>query len=236
MKISEILTESKQLDELDIKQGINKVATGAGKALGGVGKAVGAVAGIPQGVGRAIKKGYNASVQTIGGDPIASTPAATRSAPTGTANKPAAASRQSTFDKLSTAAFGGDPQQSTTDVGTVYSQVKSQLDQLNKRDKQRLLAQLQKSLGEPAAVTTQPALVQQPITQKKVVAKAPATKRTLSKQKVSTAPVKPAAATNRSGSLQSLIQQQIAARDARKTAAGGTVTKTPTGMVHTAKK
>lgn len=221
MRITEVLTESKQLDELDIGQGINKVARGAGKAIGGVGKAVGAVAGIPQGLGRAIKKGYKSSVQTIGGDletgtaPSTSTAgktvAATPSTST-TATKPSASGKQSTFDKLSTAAFGGEPQHSSADLRTVYSQIKSQLDQLSKRDKQRLLVQLQKSLGQSPVA----APVQQPIVQKTVTAKAPVARKRTVKQQAPAASIQPTATTAQPGYLQSLIDRQIAARNAKR--------------------
>lgn len=55
------------------------IATGAGKTIGGIAKGAGAVAGAPQGLGRALKKGYKAGVDTVGGPKDA--PAATTSAP-----------------------------------------------------------------------------------------------------------------------------------------------------------
>lgn len=72
----------------DVKKGLGTAAKGvsqatsdlgragawAGKELGkaakGAGTAIGAVAGAPQGIGRAIKKGYAGSVQAIGGAPV----------------------------------------------------------------------------------------------------------------------------------------------------------------------
>lgn len=80
MKLTEILTESEQqrLDELDVGRAI-------GKGIGAVGKGIGAVAGIPQGFGRAIKKGYKSAVSTIAGDdePAAGQAQATSAAPQG---------------------------------------------------------------------------------------------------------------------------------------------------------
>lgn len=53
-----------QLDEISLDQ----VGRGIGGLVGGIGKTAGAVAGIPQGLGRAIKKGYRGSVKGIGGE------------------------------------------------------------------------------------------------------------------------------------------------------------------------
>lgn len=43
------------------------LGTRIGQGIGKFAKGVGAVAGVPQGIGRAIKKGYQAGVNTIGG-------------------------------------------------------------------------------------------------------------------------------------------------------------------------
>lgn len=81
MRISDVLTESEQLDELnwkDVKRGASKVGNAALKgakalpglgqaALTGLGKAAGYAAGIPQGLGRAAKQGYSSAVTGIGG-------------------------------------------------------------------------------------------------------------------------------------------------------------------------
>jgi hypothetical protein len=61
MRTKEI-TES-QLDEISLDQ----IGTGIANVIGGVSKAAGAVAGVPQGIGRAVKKGYRGAVQGIGG-------------------------------------------------------------------------------------------------------------------------------------------------------------------------
>ena len=64
MKLSDIVTEQ-QLDELD--------AGSIGRGIGAVSRGVGAVASLPQGIGRAVKKGYQAGVNAIGGAPAADT-------------------------------------------------------------------------------------------------------------------------------------------------------------------
>lgn len=58
------LTESQQLDEISLDQ----IGRGIGGVLGGIGKTAGAIGGIPQGLGRAMKKGYRGSVKGIGGE------------------------------------------------------------------------------------------------------------------------------------------------------------------------
>ena len=87
MKINEFLTEQ-QLDELNwqdvkkyakragnklanvpgaIQRGAKSVGQGATNVLGGAGNAIDTVASAPQGFGRAIKRGYGAGVNAIGG-------------------------------------------------------------------------------------------------------------------------------------------------------------------------
>ena len=53
-----------QLDEISMDQ----IGRGLGGFVGGIGKTAGAVAGVPQGLGRAIKKGYRGAVKGIGGE------------------------------------------------------------------------------------------------------------------------------------------------------------------------
>ncbi len=55
-------------DELSaVGRGVKSVGQGATNVLGGAGNAIGTVASAPQGVGRAIKRGYGAGVNAIGG-------------------------------------------------------------------------------------------------------------------------------------------------------------------------
>lgn len=58
------LVTEQQIDEISLDQ----IGRGIGGVLGGIGKTAGAVGGIPQGLGRAIKKGYRGSVKGIGGE------------------------------------------------------------------------------------------------------------------------------------------------------------------------
>ena len=52
------------------------LSTRIGQGLGKLAKGIGAVAGVPAGIGRAIKKGYQAGANTVGGPGAASTNAA----------------------------------------------------------------------------------------------------------------------------------------------------------------
>jgi hypothetical protein len=63
MKISEILVESKQLDEGPL---LNKIGSAVGKGVGTVAKGVGAVAGGVVGTGKALAKGYQAGKAAVG--------------------------------------------------------------------------------------------------------------------------------------------------------------------------
>lgn len=88
MRITELLTESQQLDEGPI---LNKIGAGIGKAAGTVAKGVGAVAGGIAGLGSAAKKGFQAGksqVAQAGDEPT--TPTLTQ-APAKTAVKKTAA-------------------------------------------------------------------------------------------------------------------------------------------------
>jgi len=69
MRIAEVLVESSELDEGPVWDKVKGAAGAVGKGIGAVGQGIGAIASVPQGLGRAIKKGYNAGVDTIGGGP-----------------------------------------------------------------------------------------------------------------------------------------------------------------------
>lgn len=58
------LVTEQQIDEISLDQ----IGRGIGGVLGGIGKTAGAIGGVPQGLGRAIKKGYRGSVKGIGGE------------------------------------------------------------------------------------------------------------------------------------------------------------------------
>jgi hypothetical protein len=174
MRINEILIES-QLEEGPL---LNKIGSGIGKAAGSVAKGVGAVAGGVAGLGSALKKGFQAGKQTVAGAgdataaPAGTAPAAqantATAAPAGTAPaapttaadinaqgpKGTAAAKTQTgagaqaLQKTAQAA-GGDTEKAGQ---TLYAQVKSQVNQLDKKGKSRIMQLLQKSLQQtPAA-------------------------------------------------------------------------------------
>ena len=178
MKINEILVESQQLDEGPL---LNKIGTGIGKVAGGVGKAVGAVAGGIAGLGSAIKKGYQAGKSTVatGGDdaetdtaePAATTKpaaggAADNAEPTAggaaapttpaTTKKPAAGGAKPAAGSAGATAPAAD-NAAPAAGGTVYAQVKANIDKLDKKGKQRILQALQKEVGTAPAAAEKPA-------------------------------------------------------------------------------
>jgi len=158
MKITEVLVESQQLDEGPFGQAVGKFA-------GGVAKGVGAVAGGVAGMGRAFKKGYQSGKATVAGDPDpnAEAPASdevggpetqpsagdiNKAGPAGTANaKPLQGAAKVAADKTAAATAGQDQDAAGQ---TMYSQVKANIDKLDKKGKQRILQLLQKSMTAPA--------------------------------------------------------------------------------------
>ncbi len=257
MKISEVLVESKQLQEGPI---LNKIGTGVGKVAGTLGKAVGAAAGGVVGLGKAIKKGYQAGRDVVGmagdkakqpaqagnqtpaqatqptaaqgapaaqaatpaapaqaataaqADPTAAAPAQSTAAPPSTSqiNKagpkgaPMARAVQGAGAKQALARTTAATAQQAPDAAadTLYSQVKANVEKLDKKGKQRLLVLLQKSIAQHAtrtkpvaAPTAQPAAAPAaPAT----TAAAPVAKKGVkiaSKKKAPAAPVQPAAQT-----------------------------------------
>lgn len=60
MRINELILESSDVDE--------GIGSAIGTGIGAVGRGIGAVASVPQGFARAVKKGYQSGVATIGGD------------------------------------------------------------------------------------------------------------------------------------------------------------------------
>jgi len=70
---------------------------------------------------------------------------------------PAQKKRTSAFGKLSAAAAGQPTDDASAGGGTVYAQVKANIDKLDKKGKQRILGLLQKEVGSAPAATTKPA-------------------------------------------------------------------------------
>jgi hypothetical protein len=174
MKINEILVESTQLDEgpfsdvakkvgTKVGKAVGGVAKGVGKAIGGVAKGVGAVAGVAQGAKQAYQQGKQASIDVIGGtgqgaDTPAEQPAASAAPTTQQINKagPVGSAPAKTVTGVAKQALQKTAQamgkQTPDQAGqTLYAQVKSQINQLDKKGKQRILQLLQKSVSQPAS-------------------------------------------------------------------------------------
>lgn len=153
MKIHEILVENHDhtVSEGPLGTAVGAVGRGIGKAVGGVAKGIGAVAGGAVGALGALKKGYQAGKSAVGGDEEDDTTTATPLRPADRSSQSPQA--QPAAPSQPTAAQA--PQVTTTAAApagqTVYAQVKSQIDQLDKKGKQRILQLLQKSLPQPAA-------------------------------------------------------------------------------------
>jgi len=177
MKITEILVEHQQMDEGPL---LNKIGAGIGKVAGTVAKGVGAVAGGVAGVGAALKKGYQAGKATVGSggdeaDPAAPPAGGTAAPAAGGFVKKAFNAGKNSVGGGAPAAGGDAPAAGSTAApaagstaagstaapaagGTAYAQIKANLDKLDKKGKQRILATLQKEIGAaPAAPGAAPA-------------------------------------------------------------------------------
>jgi hypothetical protein len=141
MKISELIVESQDLDEISLS-GVGRTLA---KGVGGTARAVGSVAGGIAGIGAAAKQGYAAGKTAVSGEPNQNT---TASAPVAPASS------------LPTVPA---PQVAPTMSTTAYTQAKGMIDKLNRNGKQRILAKLQKELGSTTpAPTAAPTLRVQP--------------------------------------------------------------------------
>ena len=177
MKLTEILTESELQDIQHLEEGplLNKVGAAVGDVAGGVAKGVGAVAGGVAGMGRAFKKGFASGKARVAGDADPYPGAADAEQPAGGAAPQGGAaggsmggSAQPSTTNVNVsggnaqggaggnAPAGGAAGQTppanpaAEKAGqTLYAQVKSQVGQLDKKGKQRILALLNKSLGTP---------------------------------------------------------------------------------------
>jgi hypothetical protein len=155
MRINEILTESVQLDEGPF----SSIAKGAGKAIGGVAKGVGAVAGAYQGAKQAFAKGKQAGIDVVAGTgqgaDAPEEPADTsaqqinQQGPKGTAPAKTVGGIAKQALQKTAQAMGGQTQDQAGQ--TLYAQVKSQVNQLDKKGKQRILNLLQKSIQQTPA-------------------------------------------------------------------------------------
>lgn len=172
MKITDILTES-QHQELMEGPLLNKVGSAVGKTAGTVAKGVGAVAGGVAGLARASKKGYQAGKAMVGAggdeEPQATPSTATTAqainaqGPQGTAPAQSqTGTAAAALNKTAQAMAGANAAKAGQ---TLYAQVKANIEKLDKKGKQRILALLQKSLAQPAQQPTSPAAKAAPAAQ-----------------------------------------------------------------------
>jgi hypothetical protein len=157
MKITDLLTEDQQLDEIDV----GKVV---GKAARGLAKGAGAVAGGIAGIGKAFKSGYSAGKEFIGGTDQETDDTSSNDTDTSSASAYTPSTSQTTPNVAVSATPVAQPA-----ATSLYSQVKQEIDQLDTKGKQAILAALQKTLPQ----TTTPA--QQTKTQSKIAAQLKAT-------------------------------------------------------------
>jgi hypothetical protein len=166
MRITEIIVES-ELQEGPIWDKVKSAGSAVGKGLGAVGQGIGAVASVPQGIGRAIKKGYNAGVDTISGGPDGNAPA--QSAPAQTA---VGAFKQGFSNAMSGGApaqsapaqtAGGPPAQTAGGAQPTPQSIKAQIAAKQKQMKaiQKELDGLNKMLSPKAPAQGQQAPAQQ---------------------------------------------------------------------------
>lgn len=156
MRINDLIAETEQLDEL--------TAADVGRGVGKVAKGVGAVAGGVAGAWDAAKKGFQGGRATVagGGDPAPEAPAPTTAqdinaqGPTGTAPAKAVGGAVGSAIQKTAQALTGKTDAQTSQA--IYSQIKSQIDQLDPKGKKQIIQLLQKSLAQqPAATPKAPA-------------------------------------------------------------------------------
>ena len=149
MRLNELM-ESQELDELNLGKAARTVAKGAGKAIGGVAAGVGAVAGIPGGAKQAFMKGKQAAQDVIGGTGQGADAPELATEPT------AAPAQPSGFGAGVKAGLGAGV---ATPSQSAYARIKADIDKLDRKSKQRILALLQKSLSAPAPSKTTKATI-----------------------------------------------------------------------------
>jgi hypothetical protein len=140
MRIHDLIIENTE----PVEEGpiLNKIGAGIGKAVGTAAKGVGAVAGGVAGLGSAVKTGYQAGKNYVAGagDDATGTAPASTTAPSATAQSATAPA---------TSTPGTTPQPAA--APSLYNQVKTNINQLDAKGKQRILALLQKQLGSAQA-------------------------------------------------------------------------------------
>jgi hypothetical protein len=164
MKIQQILTESEIVDLNEGPLGnIGKsIARGLGNVASGVAKGAGAAAGGISGMGSAFKKGYKQARGYVSGDDEEPAKASGTQPPTdqeinkaGPVGTPKAKPIKGAVAKQAAAkTAAATSQQDPAQAGeTLYSQVKANVEKLDKKGKQRILQLLQKSLQQHGSRT-----------------------------------------------------------------------------------
>ena len=161
MRINELLTES-ETQHLEEGPILNTIGSAVGNAARGVANTVGAVAGGVAGAGQALKKGYQTGKAFVGTDPApagGTTPPSTQNinqqGPAGTA--PAVAQTGAAAQALAKTSAAVGNQTPAKAGQTVYAQVKANINNLDKKGKQRILQLLQKSMATPEPKPAAPA-------------------------------------------------------------------------------
>jgi len=161
MRITELLTES-ETQHLEEGPILNKIGSAVGNAARGVANTVGAVAGGVAGAGQALKKGYQTGKAFVGNDPTpagGTTPPSAQNinqqGPAGTA--PAVAQTGAAAQALAKTSAAVGNQTPAKAGQTVYAQVKANINNLDKKGKQRILQLLQKSMASPEPKPAAPA-------------------------------------------------------------------------------
>ena len=167
MKITELLIESQQLDEGPIAQALGRGAGKVARGVANIGKDIKTgfksaysgeqpadqSAAQPNATAQGIKQGLNKAFKAKAFDEPRKTPKSAKDinaqGPAGTAPaKTQTGAAAAAIDKTAQATAGQDSEKVSQ---TLYAQVKAQVNQLDKKGKQRILQLLQKSLAQPAA-------------------------------------------------------------------------------------
>ena len=161
MRVTEILTESEQLDEIEVGKAVDKVGTAVGKAAGGTAKAAGAAIGGLAGIGKAFAKGAKAGYKVTSLD---TGPGGSDSGSSSASTSPTADTSKTTG--ADTTATEKDPapapdEKQTAKPGSPYAQARELLKGVRKRDKQQLLKTLEVELGIGKKATTTKTKTQQ---------------------------------------------------------------------------
>ena len=154
MRVNEILTESEQLDEIEVGKTVDKVGTAVGKAAGGTAKAAGAAIGGLAGLGKAFAKGAKAgyNITSLDKDVAKSPDTDSSTSTTATDTDKTSSTTKTDTTKDNSATDVEEPK--TVKPGSAYAQAKELLPNIRKRDKMQLLKSLEKELGMQSSTAT----------------------------------------------------------------------------------